>query len=77
MKRLLFFICVSASFINVAAQEVLPVDEKYLEDQLYIAFTYNMLLNRPANISQHGLSAGVNVGFIKDVPFNKNRNIFY
>lgn len=51
------------------------IDEKYLEDQLYVAFTYNLLLNKPSGINQNGLSGGFGLGFIKDIPFNKDRNL--
>lgn len=48
-------------------------DEKYLEDQIYISLTYNVLLNKPALINQNGFSGGFSFGFIKDIPFNKKR----
>lgn len=51
-----------------------PIDEKYLEDQLYLAFTYNILSDKPAGINQNGLSGGLGLGFIKDIPLNKERN---
>lgn len=42
----------------------------YLEDQIYLALTYNDLSNRPKSVSQNGFSGGVSIGFIKDIPFN-------
>ena len=42
----------------------------YLEDQIYLALTYNDLSNRPESVSQNGFSCGVSIGFIKDIPFN-------
>ena len=48
-------------------------DTKYLEDQFYIGFTYNFLLNNPDGISQRNLSYGLQTGFIKDIPLNKGR----
>ena len=39
----------------------------YLEDQIYLALTYNDLSNRPKSVSQNGFSGGVSIGFIKDI----------
>jgi len=50
------------------------IDLKYLEDQLYLSLTYNILIDKPTTISQNGFSGGVSFGFIKDIPFNKQRN---
>lgn len=54
-------------------QDTIP-DEKYREDQFYIGFTYNILQNRPSEISQNNLSNGIHLGFIRDFPINKKRN---
>lgn len=51
------------------------IDKKYLEDQFYIGVNYNVLLNRPASVSQSNLSYGLHFGFIKDIPLNEKRNI--
>lgn len=51
------------------------IDQKYLEDQIYLSLTYNALVNKPTNVSQNGFSGGVGIGFIKDIPLNKRRNI--
>lgn len=51
------------------------INTRYLEDQLYITFVYNILNEKPQEVSQNGFSGGVSVGFIKDLPINKARNI--
>ena len=51
------------------------IDLKYLEDQLYLTLTYAILSNKPATITQNGFSGGFSFGFIKDIPFNEQRNI--
>ena len=58
------------------AQEQLPevVDSLYREDQLYAGVTFNLLSNGPSGFSQNGLSAGLQIGFIRDFPINKRRN---
>ena len=61
-------------FTNLLAQEDDNIDEKYLEDQVYLSLTYNILNHKPAAISQNGLSGGIAIGFIKDIPFNIERN---
>lgn len=48
-------------------------DSLYKEDQFYIGTTYNVLGNRPENLNQSSFSLGFHLGFIKDMPINKNR----
>ncbi|WP_439152218.1 porin family protein [Winogradskyella sp.] len=48
--------------------------EKYREDQFYASVTYNLLNNKPSNVSQSGFSTGFHFGFIRDMPINKDRN---
>ncbi len=68
-------IVVVCCFTNLSAQEDSFIDEKYLEDQLFLSMTYNILKNKPASISQNGLSGGITFGFIKDIPLNSERNV--
>ncbi|MGY8913671.1 MAG: porin family protein [Flavobacteriales bacterium] len=49
-------------------------DENYLEDQFYLGVTYNLLLNKPTDITQRNLSYGIMGGIIKDIPLNDDRN---
>ncbi|WP_430410462.1 porin family protein [Kordia sp.] len=53
--------------------DTLP-DNNYREDQFYIGLTYNILQNRPSDISQNNLSNGLHLGIIRDFPINKKRN---
>lgn len=50
-------------------------DLKYREDQLYIGVTFNFLNDLPSDSRQSGFSGGFHTGFIRDIPFNKKRNI--
>lgn len=50
-------------------------DSLYKEDQFYVGITYNLLGNIPSNLSQSGFSTGFHLGFIKDIPINKKRNL--
>jgi len=51
------------------------IDSLYREDQFYAGFHFNLVTNRPSDISQESFSGGVNLGFIRDFPLNKRRNI--
>ncbi|WP_372744241.1 porin family protein [Lutibacter sp.] len=62
--------------LNISAQtELDSIDYKYLEDQIYLTLTYNILQNKPLEVSQNGFSGGMGLGFIKDFPINKERSI--
>ena len=51
------------------------IDDKYYEDQMFFDLTYIRLVNTPKQISQNGFSFGLGLGFIKDLPINKRRNL--
>ena len=50
-------------------------DLYYREDQFYFGITYNLLQNRTNGISQNAFSAGFHLGFLRDFPLNKDRNV--
>jgi len=52
----------------------IAVDSLYREDQVYVGLTFNLLSNQPSGFEQNGLSAGIQAGFIRDMPINKRRN---
>lgn len=60
---------------NINAQDSTYVDEKYLEDQIYLSLTYNLLVQKINGVRQKGFSGGASAGFIKDIPINKQRNL--
>ena len=69
------------SCLQIFAQEkekklpypMIEVDSLYREDQFYLAFSYNILTNRPTGILQNKFSSGFTGGFLRDFPINKNR----
>jgi len=61
---------VSAAYGQNAAREV---DSLFREDQFYVGFQYNLLNNGPSGVAQYGLSGGVQLGVIRDMPISKNR----
>jgi hypothetical protein len=62
---------------TLAAQTGLikELDSLYREDQFYVSVTYNTLINLPRNVSQNSFSPGLHLGFVRDFPLNKRRNI--
>lgn len=54
---------------------VTVIDSLYREDQFYIGLTYNLLRNNPKGVSQNSFSSGLHLGFLRDMPLNKRRNL--
>jgi len=74
-KKVLIFGIVFFLMQQLSAQnDSIYVDNNYLEDQIYLGVTYNVLRKRPENFTQNGLSGGLSLGFIKDIPLNERRN---
>lgn len=47
---------------------------KYLEDQLYLGLNYNIIDININDFDMKGLSNSIALGYIRDIPFNKQRN---
>ncbi|WP_299222906.1 porin family protein [uncultured Psychroserpens sp.] len=85
MKVSFYFLFFIIGFLNCNAQSTFQneikkdtttlVDNAYREDQFYASITYNLLANKPDGVSQSGFSSGYHIGFIRDMPLNKRRNI--
>lgn len=85
MKRRHLFILlflISATFVGQEEDvsqvpNTIPssIDSLYREDQFYIGFTFNLITNRPSTISQESFSGGFHLGFTRDFPINKRRNV--
>lgn len=63
------------SYLGAQEDNTKIVDSLYKEDQFYAGITYNLIGNKPNDLSQNGFSLGFHAGFIKDMPINKDRNI--
>ncbi len=74
MKTIYTFLFLLFVSLNISAQ-ALQKDTRYLEDQFYIGISYNLLLNKPEDIEQRNLPYGLQLGYIKDIPLNKERNV--
>lgn len=78
MKKIIIIIAILISAPLIYSQENdrdAIVDSLYREDQFYLGVTYNLLGKMPENVSQNGFSSGFHLGFIRDIPINKKRNI--
>lgn len=79
----LFFSCLFlVSFLNVFSQEEKPeikpmvkIDSLYREDQFYFSVTYNLLSQPPEGLKRDKFSAGISIGFLRDMPINKKRTV--
>ncbi len=74
MKKITIFFLLFFSTLQ-AQEEDYIIDQKYLEDQIYITAVFQKLLNLPDEITSTGFPYGIGLGVIKDLPLNKNRNI--
>ncbi len=76
--RFIYFLFIILIANNSLAQDTIPKveeDSHYREDQFYIGVTYNILSLLPGGVSPEGLTGGINFGFLRDMPINKNRDI--
>ena len=73
LKKCLLIIVIAFSCFSYS-QLKKEKDGYYLEDQLYLKINYNILTNLPKSIFQSGFSNSFSLGFIKDLPINKQRN---
>jgi len=69
-KLVIFSLLLQFSFLSVSAQK----SNYYLEDQIYITATYNLVVNKHDSITQGGFSNGMLIGYIRDIPLNEQRN---
>ena len=81
LSLLFFFFCLSLSAqVYETQKDTIEIDSvaavydpKYREDQFYASISYNLLQGKPAGYSQYSFSTGLTVGFLRDMPLNKNR----
>ncbi|MDA9616826.1 PorT family protein [Flavobacteriaceae bacterium] len=72
MRFLVSLLLLISFFISFSQKN--NVDNKYLEDQFYLGLYYSTLTSSPENFNQNKFSSTLNFGFIRDFPFNKQRN---
>lgn len=64
----------SCLFAQTDLNENTP-NPRYFEDQFYAGVTYNFILNQPSEVNQQNISYGLQTGFIKDIPLNRDRTV--
>jgi len=73
MKDIVFIFFAALFSINAFSQrDSLNIGYKYLEDQLYINITYNLIQKQPKELEKTGFSYGLALGYMKDIPFNRS-----
>ena len=75
LLSLVILFCIQWSYSQEQDAKTPDLDTNYKEDQFYIGVTYNLLRQKPSDVSQSGFSSGFHLGFIKDMPINKKRNV--
>lgn len=69
---ILFFFCLPVFQLQGQQTREVPFEERYREDQFYLGVSFNVLLDFPEDVSQNGLSYGLQGGFIRDFPLNQD-----
>ena len=73
MKHLFYIFIFTCSFCY-AQIDSLKIGDKYLEDQLYLGVSYDLMLNQPKGTPSTSFSYSLSVGYIRDFPLNKRGN---
>lgn len=71
MSKYLFLFLFVISALNAQSNDTIK-STGYLEDQIYVSFTINSLVNKPNEVTRNGLSNSFELGFIKDISLNKS-----
>jgi hypothetical protein len=50
-------------------------DSLYREDQFYLGITYNLSTLVPSGVNELGISGGLQLGYLRDMPINERRNV--
>lgn len=75
MKYILVFIYLFIFSFSFSQEESTykVVDSLFREDQFYASISYNLVQNRPVGFKQFSFSPGITLGFLRDLPFTKDR----
>jgi len=71
----LFFWSITLSVFAQDSINLSKQNSNYREDQIYFAVTYNLISQVPSEINLKGLSGGISLGVLRDMPLNKRRNV--
>lgn len=70
-----FFLALIASKGLSQSTSGQSVDSLYREDQFFVGVTYNLLTDVPTGVGIRGLSGGIQMGYLRDMPINRRRNV--
>jgi hypothetical protein len=77
--RVYFYILGFFITTSITAQQVEvdfdAVDSLYREDQFYFSVSYSTMQNQPEGFKQSKFSPAISLGFLRDMPINKNRTL--
>ena len=73
MQKQYFILLLIASF----ALAQTPADLLYREDQIYASVGYPLLIDVPEALTQNKLSHTFSLGFVRDMPINRARNLAF
>ncbi|WP_442267701.1 porin family protein [Tenacibaculum sp. ZS6-P6] len=61
--------------ILISQADSLKLGDKYLEDQLYLGVSYDIMLNQPKGTTSTGFSYSLSLGYIRDIPLNRKGDL--
>jgi len=82
MKKLFLFLVLFSNTIFSQTKEDVErdfdaPDSLYREDQFYFNISYSSLQNQPSGFRQNKFSPSLSLGFVRDMPINKNRTFAF
>lgn len=70
-----FFLMLINGYTQEKKIDLSSLDQAYREDQFFLGATLNFVTQTHSAFSQNALSGGFQLGFVRDIPLNKQRNI--
>ena len=73
----LSFLFLLISCLSVAQDSIPSIEEdhRYREDQFYMGVSYNLISSAPTGVKLNGVSGGIQLGYLRDMPINEKRNL--
>ena len=71
MKNIVIAFLLFCTPIVFAQKDSLNLGDRYADDQIYLAVSYNQMNQQPSTITRSGFSYGLSSGFLKDIILNK------
>lgn len=77
MRYIIVFLSLFNAIYCVGQRDSLNIGDRYLEDQLYLKVSYNVLNNQPENVKSSSFSYGISLGYIRDFPIVKSGKLAF